>query len=43
MAVGEVAAMVALGEQTVRDYRNHLLWQGMASLAYKRPPGRPST
>ena len=42
MAVSEVADMLALGEQTVRDYRNHFLWKGMASLAYKRPPGRPS-
>jgi transposase len=42
MAVSEVAEMLALGEQTVRDYRNHFLWKGLASVAYKRPPGRPS-
>jgi transposase len=34
--------MFGLGEQTVRDYRNHFLWQGIASLVYQRPPGRPS-
>jgi Winged helix-turn helix len=38
-----VAQMLALGEQTVRDYRNQCLWQGVASLVYQRPPGRPST
>ena len=42
MAVRDVADMLALGEQTVRDYRNHFLWKEMASLAYKRFPGRPS-
>jgi transposase len=42
MSVREVAEMLALGEQTVRDYRNQFLWRGGASLVYKRPPGRPS-
>jgi transposase len=41
-AVHDVAQMLALGEQTVRDYRHHFLWQGIASLVYQRPPGRPS-
>jgi transposase len=41
MSVQEVAAMVGLGEQTVRDYRNCFLLRRMASLTYKRPPGRP--
>ena len=40
--VHEVAEMLALGEQTVRDYRNAFLIHGMASLVYKAPPGRPS-
>jgi transposase len=40
--VCEVAQMLNLGEQTVRDYRNRFLWQGVASLVYQRPPGRPS-
>jgi transposase len=40
--VSEVAAMLSLGEQTVRDYRNQYLCKGMASLVYKAPPGRPS-
>jgi transposase len=43
MAVREVAQMLALGEPTVRDYRHQCLWQGVASLVYQRPPGRPST
>jgi transposase len=43
MSVHDVAEMLALGEQTVRDYRNQCLWRGLASLASKRPPGRPST
>jgi transposase len=41
-AVSEVAQMLALGEQTVRDYINRFLWQGVASLVYQRPPGRPT-
>ena len=40
--VSEVAEMLSLGEQTVRDYRNQYLFKGMASLVYKAPPGRPS-
>ena len=42
MSVQEVAAMLGLGEQTVRDYRNLFLLQHLASLMYKRPSGRPS-
>jgi transposase len=42
MSVRDVAEMLHLGEQTVRDYRNHFLVQQMASLTYKQPPGRPS-
>ena len=42
LSVREVAEMLALGEQTVRDYRNAFLVKGVASLVYKRPPGRPS-
>jgi hypothetical protein len=42
MSVREVADMLALGEQTVRDYRTQFLWTGVARLVYKRPPGRPS-
>src|SRR5918996_1877378 len=41
-SVRQVAEMLALGEQTVRDYRNQFLIKGMASLVYKAPPGRPS-
>jgi transposase len=41
-SVSEVAAMLSLGEHTVRDYRNQYLFKGMASLVYKAPPGRPS-
>jgi transposase len=42
MSVQEVAEMWNLGDQTVRDYRTALLVHGLASLGYKRPPGRPS-
>jgi transposase len=41
MSVRDVAEMLHLGEQTVRDYRNRFLLNRMASLTYKRPPGRP--
>jgi transposase len=41
-SVSEVADMMSLGEQTVRDYRNQFLLKGMASLVYKSSPGRPS-
>ena len=40
-SVSEVAELLSLGEQTVRDYRNQYLCKGMASLVYKAPPGRP--
>ena len=40
--VCEVAQMLNIGEQTVRDYLNRFLWQGVASLVYQRPPGRPA-
>jgi transposase len=39
--IDEVAAMLDLGAQTVRDYVNAFLWRGVASLAYRRPTGRP--
>jgi transposase len=42
LSVREVAEMLALGEQTVRDYRNQSLFKGMASLVDQSPPGRPS-
>ncbi|PON11044.1 hypothetical protein C2W62_46875, partial [Candidatus Entotheonella serta] len=41
-SVRKVADMLALGEQSVRNYRNQDLFKGMASLVYKSPPGRPS-
>jgi transposase len=41
-SVSDVAEMLSLGEQTVRDYRNQYLCKGTASLVYKAPPGRPS-
>jgi len=40
--VVEVAAQLGLGSQTVRDYVNALLLNGTASLAYRKPPGRPT-
>jgi len=41
-SVQEVAKMLNLGQQTIRDYRNAFLLQGVSSLGYTRPPGRPS-
>jgi transposase len=41
-SVSDVAEMLSLGEQTVRDYRNQYLFKGMASLVYQAPPGRPN-
>src|SRR5918999_6297572 len=41
-SVSDVAEMLSLGEQTVRDYRNQSLFKGMASLVYQASPGRPS-
>jgi Winged helix-turn helix len=40
-SVSDVAERLSLGEQTVRDYRKQYLCQGLASLVYKAPPGRP--
>lgn len=40
-SVDAVATMLDLGAQTVRDYVNRFLYQGMASLAYQKPAGRP--
>ena len=42
MVVRDVAQMLDLGEQTVRDYLNRFLWQGISSCVYKHPPGRPA-
>ena len=41
-SVDEVAAMLNLGGQTVRDYVNAFLYRGVASLSYHKPAGRPS-
>src|SRR5919198_5481104 len=40
-SVQEVAEMLNLGQQTIRDYRNAFLLKGVSSLVYSRPPGRP--
>lgn len=40
-SVKEVAALLGLGDQTVRDYLAGCLRQGLASLVYRRAPGRP--
>ncbi len=39
--VNQVAEVLDLGEQTVRDYLRAFLVDGIASLVYRRPPGRP--
>jgi len=41
-AVAEVAALLHLGEQTVRDYICAFIRIGVDSLSYKRPSGRPA-
>ena len=41
-SVRDVTEMLALGEHTVRDYRNQFLFKGVASLVYQSLPGRPS-
>jgi transposase len=41
-AVEEVAELLDLGGQTVRDYVQAFLRQGVASLRYRQAPGRPS-
>jgi transposase len=41
-SVQAVAERLGLGEQTVRDYCNAFLLQGLSSVEYKRSPGRPS-
>lgn len=40
-AVSEVAAVLGLSEQAVRNYFHAFLLKGPHSLVYKRPPGRP--
>jgi transposase len=41
-SMAEVAAVLSLGSQTVRDYLCTFLLRGLDSLHYKRPPGRPT-
>src|SRR5436305_13043403 len=41
MAVGEVAQMLSLREQTVGDYHDGFLWRGGGSVDCRRPPGGP--
>ena len=38
--VTDIARLLGLGQQTVRDYIRSFLLGGIASLDYKRPPGR---
>jgi transposase len=40
-SVTEVAETLDLSEQAVRDYITSFLLHGIASLSYRRPPGRP--
>ncbi len=40
-SIAEVAEVLHLGEQTVRDYLCAFVGKGVASLIYRRPPGRP--
>ena len=40
-SVAEIAEILHLGAQTVRDYLTAFVLKGLESLQYKRPPGRP--
>ncbi len=40
-SVGEVSLLLDVGEQTVRDWLHAFVSQGVASLFYQLPPGRP--
>lgn len=40
-AVPEVATILGLSEQSVRNYVKSFILKGLASLIYRRPPGRP--
>jgi transposase len=40
-AVGEIAQLLGVGEQTVRDWLHAFVHRGETSLAYRRPAGRP--
>ena len=42
MTVHDGAQLLGLGEPTVRDYLNSVLWHGVARLVSQRPPGRPA-
>jgi transposase len=39
--VADVASILGLGGQTIRDYIQSFILRGIASLVYKRPSGRP--
>jgi transposase len=39
--VAQVAKILSLSEQSVRNYVKAFLFKGLDSLVYKRPPGRP--
>jgi transposase len=41
-SVTEVAGLLGIGEQTVRDWLHAFVQRGEASLAYRCPPGRPA-
>lgn len=41
-AVAEVADILGLSEQTIRNYIKSFILKGLDSLVYKRPPGRPA-
>lgn len=41
-SIKEVAEVFGLGEQTVRDYVNHFIRKGVASLVYRKSSGRPA-
>lgn len=42
VAIANIALMIGLAEQTVRNWIHSFLSKGVSSLAYKKPPGRPA-
>ncbi len=41
-SVQKIAETFGLSEQTIRNWRNAFILNGVASLKYKKPPGRPA-
>ncbi len=42
LAISTIAAFLGLAEQTMRNWLHDFLQTGVASLVYRKPPGRPT-